>query len=178
MIDWSSSMRRLIVALVALLLALPMLRPALSGALVTRGDALLYARNARAREKYALAFAIDPSNLQAVDRYVFLAFLSRSRAGLEDAVHVADEALEAHPDDAALRMDRGLCLQVLRRFERAEQDFERVGFERGDVQALALAAADSRKHGDRAKALRLLRIAHALDPRYVPVRVALERSRR
>jgi tetratricopeptide (TPR) repeat protein len=176
-IDWRLSLRRIIVALIAVALAIPILRPAISSALVTRGDALLYARDQRALEKYRLALAIDQANLEAADRYVFAAFLSRRRGELENGVSVASSVLLHDPRDAALRMDRALCLQLLKRYAAARADFERVGRQSADVQALALAAADARSTGDGAAAHRLLLLANHIDPSYEPVRVALARSR-
>jgi tetratricopeptide (TPR) repeat protein len=177
MIDWRLSLRRLIVVLTALLCAIPIVRPAISSALVTRGDAMLFARDPRAEEKYRLALAIDPANVVAADRYVFAAFLSRRPAELEAGVQLAGTVLVRDPRNAALRIDRALCLQILKRYAAARADFEWVGKQRGDVQALALAAADARRSGREADARRLLLLAHRVDPLYVPVRLALARSR-
>jgi Flp pilus assembly protein TadD len=174
----ANTLRRLLLVVTALLLAAPLLRPAMSSALVTRGDALLFARDARARAKYALALRFDPGNTVAADRYVFSAFLSRKPSQLEDAVGVAGAVLRKRPNEAILRMDRALCLQLLRRYALAARDFELVGRERHDVQALALAAADQRLGGNAAKGRQLLLIAATIDPHYMPVRVALERDRR
>lgn len=176
MIDWRLTLRRLAVAAIAILCATPILRPAISSALVTRGDTLLYARDTRAMEKYRLALSIDPTNLDAADRYVFAAFLSRRRVELEEGVNLADVFLTSDPHDTALRMDRALCLQLLKRYAAARVDFEWVGRQRADVQALALAAADARKTGDPASARRLLLLANRTDPAYIPVRKALARS--
>ncbi len=178
MIDWRLSTRRLVIAVLALAFAAPILRPAISSALVTRGDALLYARDGRAKEKYQLALAIDATNVTAADRYVFVAFLSRRRGEVEDGIRLATAVLARYPGDTTLRMDRALCLQLLRRYAAARIDFERVGEQRGDVQALALAAADAKRVGDAADAHRLLLVAHRIDEKYVPVRIALARSRR
>ena len=177
MIAWRSSLRRLLLVLIALACAWPMLRPAISSALVTRGDALLYARDTRAQIKYRLALQIDPGNIVAADRYVFAAFLLRTNAELEDGVRVADLVLLNYPGAIRVRMDRALCLQRLRKYALAERDFERVGEQRGDVQALALAASDAARSSDSAKAKRLLRLAERIDPKYTPVRVALTRVR-
>ena len=170
--------RRLVVVTTALVLAVPILRPVLSSALVSRGDVLLYARDTRARSKYALALWMDPGNMVAADRYVFSAFLSREPHELEDAIRVASVVLRAYPDAAAVRMDRALCLQLLRRYSQAESDFEEVGRKLADVQALALAAADAKMSGNPEKARRLWVAAAHIDPQYVPVRTALERNRR
>jgi tetratricopeptide (TPR) repeat protein len=178
MIDWRLSTRRLAVVALALVFAVPMLRPALSSALVTRGDALLYTRDERAKEKYRLALALDNANVSAADRYVFVAFLSHKRGELEDGIRLAGTVLARYPGDTTLRMDRALCLQLLRRYASARMDFERVGKERADVQALALAAADAKRLGDAAGAYRLLLLAQRIDATYVPVRIALARSRR
>ena len=177
MIVWKTSLRRLTLVAIALACAYPMLRPAISSALVTRGDALLYARDSRAKIKYRLALQIDPGNVIAADRYVFAAFLERTSVALEDGVQVADLVLRDNPEATAVRMDRALCLQRLRKYTSAERDFERVGEERLDVQALVLAASDAARSWDSAKARRLLRLAERIDPRYAPVRVALTRVR-
>ena len=177
MIAWTPSLRRFGVVAFALACAAPMLRSAMSSALVTRGDALLYAHDERAQTKYLLALRIDSANLVAADRYIFAAFLSRRGREIEDALRVADAVLRDHPRAASVRMDRALCLQLLRRYAQAEPDFERVGKERGDVQALALAAADAVRITDVQKANGLLHLAQRIDPRYAPVRAALERLR-
>jgi len=177
MIVWKASLRRLALVAIALACAYPMLRSAISSALVTRGDALFYARDGRAKIKYRLALQIDPGNVIAADRYVFAAFLERTSVALEDGVEVAGLVLRDNPEATAVRMDRALCLQRLGRYGAAERDFERVGQERRDVQALALAASDAARSLDAAKAKRLLRLAERIDPRYTPVRVALARVR-
>lgn len=177
MIAWKAALRRLALVAIALACAYPMLRSAISSALVTRGDALLYARDSRAKIKYRLALQIDPGNVIAADRYVFAAFLERTSAALEDGVQIADLALRGNPEATAVRMDRALCLQRLGKYAAAERDFERVGDERRDVQALALAASDAVRSLDGAKARRLLRLAQQIDPRYAPVRLALTKVR-
>jgi hypothetical protein len=178
MIDWRQSTRRLVVVALALVFAAPILRSAISSALVTRGDALLYAHDGRANEKYRLALAIDAANVSAADRYVFVAFLSRRRSRLEDGIRLASAVLARDPADATLRMDRALCLQLLQRYAAARVDFERVGEQRSDVQALALAAADAKRLDDAIGAHRLLLAAYRIDARYTPVRLALARSHR
>ncbi len=175
MMAWKTSLRRLALVAIALLGACPILRPAISSALVTRGDALLYARDNRAKIKYRLALQIDPGNVIAADRYVFATFLERTSAALEEGVQVAGLVLRDNPEATVVRMDRALCLQRLRRYAAAERDFERVGEERRDVQALALAASDAARSSDAAKAKRLLRQAERIDPRYAPVQLALAR---
>jgi Flp pilus assembly protein TadD len=174
----ATTFRKLLLVVTALLLAAPLLGSAMSSALVTRGDALLFARDPRARAKYALALRFDAGNTVAADRYVFSAFLSRTPSDVEDAVRVAGAVLRKAPNEAIVRMDRALCLQLLRRYVLAARDFELVGRERHDVQALALAAADQRLIGNAAKARQLLLIANTIDPHYMPVRVALERDSR
>lgn len=178
MIDWRLSLRRFILVVTALLCATPLVRPSISSALVTRGDAMLYAHDPRAQEKYRLALTIDPGNADAADRFVFAAFLSRKAVELEAGVQLAAAVLAHDPKNANLRMDRALCLQLLKRYVAARADFEWVGRSRGDVQALALAAADARKSGRQDDARRLLLVANRIDPTYVPVRLAIARSRK
>ena len=178
MSDWQLAMRRLLLVFIAILIAAPILRPAMASALITRGDALLYARDSRAKEKYRLALAFDASNIDAADRYVFVAFLSHRTNELKEAIDVASSILAHYPRDTALRMDRALCSQLLKRYAAAEADFERVGRESGDVQALALAAADAKKLGHTAAARRLLLEAYRIDPAFAPLRIALARGRK
>ncbi|HTU68795.1 MAG TPA: tetratricopeptide repeat protein [Candidatus Baltobacteraceae bacterium] len=177
MIDWRATLRRFAVVTVALACAALTLRGALSSALVTRGDVLLYARGARARVMYRRALEVDPANLAAADRYVFAGFLSRRSGELRDAIETAGRVLQAYPHDTTLRMDRALCLQLLKNYDSAEREFERVGRERRDVEALALAAADARRTSSQS-AISLLLLARSIDPRYLPVRAALARLRR
>ena len=171
----ASLRRRLALVVLSLVGALPLVRPALGWALVARGDALLLAHDPRAQAKYRLALTIDPANEVAADRYVFTAFLSRDIARLDDAVSFAQAVLVGHPRDAVLRMDRALCLQLQGRYADAEREFALAGMQRGDVQALALAAADARRLGNLRDARRLLRAAYRIDPHYRPVRSALAR---
>jgi tetratricopeptide (TPR) repeat protein len=177
MIAWTLSLRRVGIVAFALACAAPMLRSAVSSALVTRGDSLLYAHDQRAQGKYLLALQIDSANMVAADRFIFAVFLSRNGRELADAIAVGDAVLREHPQATDVRMDRALCLQLLKRYAQAEPDFERVGRERGDVRALALAASDAARIADVGKANGLLRLARQIDPDYAPVRLALDRAR-
>jgi len=178
MIVWGASLRRFALVAIALVSAWPLLRGAISSALVTRGDALLYARDGRAQAKYRLALQIDPDNTVAADRYVFAAFLERKSGTLEDAIRVATLVLRRTPHATAVRMDRALCYHLLKRYRPAARDFEQVGEELGDVQALALAASDSTRSGNMPAARRMLQMAERIDPTYHPVRVALGKMHR
>jgi tetratricopeptide (TPR) repeat protein len=144
-------LRRLLLVAIALACTIPLVRGALASALVTRGDALLFAGDGRAQQKYRLALTLDPSDDEAADRYVFAAFLSHDRRRILAAVAIADAALRAHPADAALLADRGLCLHVLRRYAPAARDFARAGSISGDRLDLALAAAETRLLARRAQ---------------------------
>lgn len=137
--------RRALLVAIALACAAPLLRVSLADALVTRGDALLFARDPRAEQKYRLALVLDSGNRDAADRLTFAAFLSHDRRRIAHAIVVADAVLRADPHDAALLADRGLCLQVLHRYARAARDFERAGRASGSRLDLALADADARK---------------------------------
>ena len=172
-IDARSSVRRFLVVATALALAFPLLRPAISDALVSRGDALLYARDGAALEKYREAWQLDRNNADAADRYAFAAFLSRrERSAAADAAGVT---LAMHPREVRLRMDRALCLHALAKYGAASREFEEVGREARDVQAYALAAADAARMREVARARRLLSLAHRIDPQYLPVTRALGR---
>jgi Flp pilus assembly protein TadD len=129
----------------ALLLAAPLLRASVASALVTRGDALLFAHDERAASKYALALAIDRDDLDAADRLVFAAFLSRNVSQVEIALRVADATLLRHPQDGTMFADRGLCLQFLRRYALASRDFLQAGKLTGSRLDRAIAAADLRR---------------------------------
>jgi tetratricopeptide (TPR) repeat protein len=151
------------------------LRPQLSSALLTRGDALAFWGQASdARRLYARALAFDPNNVVAADRYAFSAAISHD-ADLSDAgVVIATRTLQHAPHDASLLMDRALCYQHLRRYAEAIADFERSAMTSHDPRALMFAAIDERRlHGER-QAHRLLLEAVALDPRFTPARRALE----
>jgi tetratricopeptide (TPR) repeat protein len=177
MIDWNASVRRTLLVATALLLSAPLLRSSISCALVTRGDGLLYARDARASVMYRRAVEVDPGNEVAADRYAFAALLSHRRSEVEDGIRIASLGLAAHPDDAALRMDRALCLQRMKRFASAETDFRRVALQTRNVQALAFAAADARKLLRPAQARELLLLAARVDPHYAPVQRDLREMR-
>jgi tetratricopeptide (TPR) repeat protein len=173
MIDWRASLRRGALVTAALLLSTPLLRSSLSSAMVTRGDGLLYAGDGRAVAMYRRALFIDPRNDVAADRYAFAALLAHDPLQIEDGIRVATESLSARPHNTVLRMDRALCLQRIGRFREAEVDFERVGLENHDVQALAFAAADARKLRRFDRARTLLAFGERIDPNYLPIRHAL-----
>ncbi len=178
MINWVASLRRALLVVTALVLAAPLLRASVASALVTRGDGLLYSQDARATVMYRRALAIDPNDNAAADRYAFSALLSRRKSVIEDGIRVLDVALSNHPEDDTLRMDRALCLQKLKRYDLAEPDFERVGIETRNVQALAFAAADARKLSRIGKSRSLLLAASRIDPKYEPIRLALRGMKR
>ena len=178
MINWAATVRRALLVVTALTLAAPLLRTSVASALVTRGDGLLYTRDARAAAMYRRALAIDPGDSVASDRYALSALLSHRKSIIEDGIRVLDLALVNHPEDATLRMDRALCLQKLKRYSLAEPDFERVGMENRNVEALAFAAADARKLSRISKARSLLLVASRIDPKYEPIRLALHGMKR
>jgi tetratricopeptide (TPR) repeat protein len=175
MIDWPASLHRASLIAIALLLAIPLLRPALSSALVSRGDALLYARDPAATTMYRRAVDVDADDDLAADRYAFAALLSHRRSQVEDAIRVVGVALRSTPNDAKLRMDEALCLQTLKYYASAENDFAQVALQTNDVEAFLFAADDERKLSRIAIARRFLVDAVRIDPSYIPARLALRR---
>lgn len=170
--------RRVGVVIFALVTAAVVVRPALSSALVTRGDELSFrGQLGRAREMYRRALLADASNATAADRYAFLAVLSHERDFLESGAAVATAALDRAPGDVRLHMDRALCEQGLRRLSKAAADFEYAGLRGHDPSALTFAALDVAA-GNRMYAEHLLRTALAYDTRFLPARRDLARLER
>jgi tetratricopeptide (TPR) repeat protein len=175
MIDWHATVRRGGVIAVAVSLALWLLRPQVSSALVTRGDDLTFrGENARALAIYARALAIDPANTVAADRFAFAALLSHDASAQERGVSVATRALRLEPSNLSLRYDRALCAQALGWHALAADDFEAIGRRSRDPRALLFAALDVRK-ADLRRARSLLRLALAIAPSFEPARRDLYR---
>ena len=134
--------RRFALALLAIGLSVPLVLPSLAQSLVARGDTLRFAGETSALEKYRLALALDPSNLEAADRISFSAFLSRDPARLRAALDLVTPMLSRR-DDTALLLDRALIRHLLKQYRGAARDFSILG-ERGNRLAARLARADRR----------------------------------
>jgi tetratricopeptide (TPR) repeat protein len=155
-------------------LSVALLRPQLSGALVMRGDDLLYqSRDGRALQFYRRALFVDPENAAAADRYVFVSLMGHGRSSLERAVVVASIFLARHVDDVTLLMDRALCERVLSRNQAAESDFLRAGLISHDARALVFAGYAALRAGGRSRARRWWRLALAMRSGYIPAERAL-----
>lgn len=162
--------RRLAVVIIGIVAAAVIVRPAVSSALVTRGDELAFRGDVeRAREMYRRALLADANNVVAADRYVFSAMMSHRVPLLEAGIAVASASLTRSPRDIAMHMDRALCEQALHRLSSAAVDFEFAGTHARDPRAMTFAALDvANEH--KARALQLLRIALGFDPKFLPAR--------
>jgi tetratricopeptide (TPR) repeat protein len=168
-------MRRLAMAAAAIAVSGLIAHRQISTMLVQRGDVALVSHAAHASSLYRRALFFDPGDMVAVDRLMFLALLSHNATQLHEAMSLAATELERHPGDSAIRMDRALCEQVLRRYDDAENDFETVGRHQRDARALLFAADDESRLGHASRALALLETARLAEPGFIPVTVAIRR---
>lgn len=175
MIDWHETFRRLVLATVSLAIAAALTRAQLSSMLVSRGDALAFAGDARAQTLYARALVLDARNAVATDRIAFAAILAHDPPKLRAAVALADRLLGRDPHNMTIAMDRALCLQLLHRYRSAMVAFAAVGSGSGDPRAFVFAADDAAKLGALERAHRYAEMAGRIDPRFVPARRALAR---
>lgn len=167
--------RRAILASTGIFAGALLMHAQLADALIVRGDQLSVAGNrSHAAAMYRRALLLDPGNPTAVDRTVFEAILSHRRVALREAVSTANAYLERNPGDDAIRNDEALALQVEGRFAEAEAEFERVGHDRHDAQAMTFAGLDALHRGDRRSARRLFGGAVRFDSKFLP---ALRRLR-
>lgn len=168
--------RRTVLVLIAVAISAVLLRAQISSALLTRGDTFaFYGAQSDARDAYARALLLDRDNAVAADRLVFALAFSKRRTNVERAVTIASRFLSSHPNDVKLLMDRALSLQHLGRLTQARADFVRAGLLARDPRALFFGALDASRTRDIAGMQRLLRMAVAFDPGFVPARRALER---
>jgi tetratricopeptide (TPR) repeat protein len=176
MIDIRTCIRRLFLALLGIATSAALLRPQLAQSLVIRGDDLAYRGNlSRSMAMYRRAIWFDAKNDTAVDRIAFGALMTHRRADIESGIDTTSEYLAQHPNDAVILMDRGLLLQVIRRYAGAERDFTAVGRRIHDARALTFAGFDAYHAGARKRARALWREAVAFDPNFLPAQRAMRR---
>ena len=158
----------------ALLAAAMLFRPQVSTAVVTRGDEFLYRSDlAGARKYYARAILIDPNNGVAVDRLAFFGMQLRTPASLQSSLAVTEAYLAKHPDDANVRADRGLCLQILKRYRLAAREFAIAASQAHDARYYTFAGWDALRSGDRTAARKFWQLALNAQPQFSPALGAL-----
>jgi tetratricopeptide (TPR) repeat protein len=172
-------LRRFGIAIAAVTLAAVLFKAQVASALVTRGDDLLRAGDvAGAVRCYSRATALDRASAVAADRLAFYLLVRRAEGDAATAFAVANRALGASPDDAALLADRALAAQRLRGWRDAERDFARAARAAHDPRYAHLAARMAERVHDRGAVRAHLLAALALDPAYGPARHALNASPR
>jgi tetratricopeptide (TPR) repeat protein len=166
--------RRFGIALLSLALCAYFFRGAVSVALVTRGDGFFQkGRLEHARMYYARALFFDRASTLAADRFAFAGIELRTPQAITSSLAVASEALARSPNDVKLLQDRGLLLQISRRYRLARIDFERAAVLSQDSRWYHLAAWAAYRSGDPRAARGLWRAAVRTDPSFVPARLAL-----
>jgi Tfp pilus assembly protein PilF len=177
MIDLKATLRGALTVFVALAITAMLVRPQLSMALTTRGDALAFAGDVRALEFYRRALVLDPQNDIAIDHLATRAILSHRRDLLEETCAVATAFLRRRASAVGIRMDRALALQILHRRSEAAAEFMVTGLHGRDVRALLFAADDYAAEGKVGRARAAVKDALRIDPAFIPARVALARLR-
>lgn len=169
-----TSRRRAGLAFLAIATAGLILRGQISAALIVRGDELLV-RNSytAARARYERAFWLDPQSETAVDRLTFVAMQQRTRSALSNGVAVASRYLREHPNSAAIRFDRGLCLLLLKAYRPASEDFKIAAGVTRSAQQFVFAGWAAKRSGHVREAVTLWRLALAIRHRYRPALLAL-----
>ena len=134
-------MQRTLCALTALAASALLFRGPLAAAVVTRGDEALGAGDAAgAFRSYRKALMLDPASPLAADRVAFALALAHRPAAAAAAVDVATRALQQHPDDPGLLVDRAFGELQLRATAAARRDFARAGAIAHDARYTSLAA--------------------------------------
>jgi len=173
-----SPARRFAIAVCSLLVAAVAFHAQVASALVTRGDdAMRTGDQPRAIAFYRRAVALDPAAQMPADRLAFNLLLSHTPDGARNAIAIASHALQQHPDDVALLVDRALGEQHLGRWTNAEVDFARAGLIAKDARYEHFAGRIALKRGRRHAAFRHFQTALSDDPRFAPARVALQDMR-
>lgn len=181
MIDWRRTGRQALVVAFACTVSGLVLRPALSSALVSRGDALTFQGQTRhALAVYSRAIALDGNDAVALDRYLFSALLVHDDGALREAVAAGERYMRRHPQALSVEFDVALDEQRLHRYGAAAAHFEATGSRTHDPAAFVFAALDVAA-SQPARAIRLLHAALRMDPAFAPARrdlTILARGRR
>lgn len=173
-----SRVRRLGIACAALAIAAACFRSQVACALVVRGDDFMYRNNVQqAMARYERAMTIDADNAAAADRLVFANLEERTPESLQRGVRIATRYLSRHPNEANVLADRALCFLAQRDYALAEVDFERAATALRDPRYFTFAGWAARRANRPAPARALWKRALAIDPRFKPARIALERFR-
>ncbi|MHB8147626.1 MAG: tetratricopeptide repeat protein [Vulcanimicrobiaceae bacterium] len=166
--------RRFGLGTVALVVSTAILHTQLSSAIVTSGDALTYRGQVEhALSLYRRALVFDPNNGVAADRFAFWSLLGHRVSVMNAGVIVSSAYLSRDPKDATVLMDRGLLEESLGQFSRAETDFVKAATLKHAASTYTFAGYAAWHAGHRMRALTLWRRAQALDPHYLPSRIAL-----
>lgn len=159
-----------------MLWAAALFRPQVSTALVTRGDEFLYRSDlSGALKYYSRANAVDPNDGVAVDRLAFFGMQLRTNDSLHASLVATGAYLARHPEDANVRADRALCLQILKRYQLATAEFAIAASETHDARYYTFAGWDAMRSGDRALARHYWQSALHVQPMYSPALGALRR---
>jgi tetratricopeptide (TPR) repeat protein len=168
------NVRRIGVAAFAVVLGLTIMRAQLATALTVRGDTFLYRGNAMlARTFYERALWIDRDCELAAKRLAFVTLSRPSETTLGRVVEVLDEQLARDPTATELRIERAFCLEHLRRYDRAGDDFLTVASRTRSAKYYLLAGWEKWRSGEHNDAHRYWRAALRIDPGYTPARMAL-----
>jgi hypothetical protein len=143
--------RKLVLAAIAGILALILLRPLIAQALCIRGDEFLRSGEpSTAQHYYRLALYGDSNCETAVERFVFSALEIHTEKALIAAIHIADAYLARH-DDQAVRADLALALWSVKDFARAAKELYAVGRTSRDARYERLAHVAERRSDARNK---------------------------
>ncbi len=169
--------RRVAVAVLGVLLALPFLRVELATALVMRGDQQWERGNlGGAMTSYLRSWSLDGSALD-VDRLAIMALAQRRQRALSAVLALEDAYLARHPGDAHILLDRARCRRRAGRLLGAERDFVRAGRIGHDPRAFAFAGYLASHQGRARQAHAYFARALALHPGYLPALDGLRQLR-
>lgn len=172
------ALRRLALACIAVTVSFFLFAPAISSALVTRGDEFLSrAQTRKAVLYYRRGLALDPRSGTALDRYLFFGMQHRTASSVKECARMASAYLAMRPTDSLILVDRALCRQFMRQDAAAGSDFERAARVNEDPRYFTLAGWAAKRAGNSRQARRLFRLALRVDPGFRPALFALARFR-